>query len=504
MGVSPGAEDEERQGDMPELILWLREQTRIIPLEREERTEAFLEQALRMADYEDGSRLTGLTPHPRYIGYWDLSAAELRRYFSWRTRFRRGEKVDRIVPYIRLCAAELISLIGVRDPAEAFSGLLKLQAVGMYSGISAVRMPVPLLDKWIADFVIACGMEQEIAQEYCISQPETEEEHLILECCREADDHALYRAVSLLLDDPIAKSRFLREVPEDAEHVIARACRGWAEGAPGGGGPSLAEELFGGREKRQTELFYTCPFRCRLEDGYRYEVHPALAYEYRDGVWFQDRRYGVCRKEDLAHLRAVVRECERLLRKALGGHALPQKLDEPERTRQIGRIIQEWLEEKGRRARPEVKVDLSRLSAIRSDAAVTRDQLLEGTQEAEADLPLPEGWTEGWSGGWSDGRTMAEPAAPAGPDPDAGSVSGKADAGSVFTQTESEFLRCLLDGAPWQDIVKQTHLPVSVLADGINEKAWEEIGDSVIGLEGDTPVLVEDYREDLEDLLPIL
>ena len=499
MGSFLRPEGEERPDNMPPPILWLRERTRFIPLDREERTGAFLEQASHLADYEDGSRLTGLTPHPRYIGYWDFSAAQLRQYFSWRTRFRRGEKVDRVVPYIRLCAAELINLIGARDPEEAFDGLLKLQAVGMYSGVSPLRMPVPLLDKWIADFAVAYGLEQETAQAYCISHPETEEERLILECCHEADDHALCRAVSLLLDDPVSKSRFLREVPEDAEHVIARACRGWAEGFPGGDGPSLAEELFGKREKKQTELFYTCPFRCRLEDGYRYEVHPALAYEYRDGMWVRDGRFGICRKEDLAHLRAVVRECERLLRKVLGGHALPRKLDEPVRTRQIERIIQEWLEEKSRKSRPEVKVDLSRLSAIRSDAAVTRDQLLEGTEEAETepDLPLPDGWTEGWSDGW----TIADPAGPAGPDPDAGSVPAKEGAGSVFTQTESEFLRSLLDGAPWQDIVKRTHLPVSVLADGINEKAWEEIGDSVIDLEGDTPVLVEDYREDLLQIL---
>ena len=41
----------------------------------------------------------------------------------------------------------------------------------------------------------------------------------------------------------------------------------------------------------------------------------------------------------------------------------------------------------------------------------------------------------------------------------------------------------------------------AVLCDGINEKMLDEIGDTVIEYDGDQPELIEDYAEDLRNLL---
>ena len=42
---------------------------------------------------------------------------------------------------------------------------------------------------------------------------------------------------------------------------------------------------------------------------------------------------------------------------------------------------------------------------------------------------------------------------------------------------------------------------ISILADSINEKLFDEIGDNVIEFDEDNqPQIIEDYKEDLEDM----
>ena len=41
-----------------------------------------------------------------------------------------------------------------------------------------------------------------------------------------------------------------------------------------------------------------------------------------------------------------------------------------------------------------------------------------------------------------------------------------------------------------------------MLADGINEKMMDLIGDTVIEFSGDSPEIIEDYTEDLREMIP--
>lgn len=74
-----------------------------------------------------------------------------------------------------------------------------------------------------------------------------------------------------------------------------------------------------------------------------------------------------------------------------------------------------------------------------------------------------------------------------------GSVSG-------LTEDEAEFLHLLLSKGSWKEFVRERHLLPSMLADSINEKLMDMIGDVVIEFDGEDPVLVEDYEEELEGL----
>ncbi len=58
-------------------------------------------------------------------------------------------------------------------------------------------------------------------------------------------------------------------------------------------------------------------------------------------------------------------------------------------------------------------------------------------------------------------------------------------------------------GENWKAYLSERHLSVSILTDEINDAFMEEIGDTILEMEADIPVIIEDYREDIENLLGI-
>ncbi len=88
----------------------------------------------------------------------------------------------------------------------------------------------------------------------------------------------------------------------------------------------------------------------------------------------------------------------------------------------------------------------------------------------------------------------------------AGAPIGREEPGSdspPLSPDEHFLLHALLYGHPWRDYVREHRLMLSMLADGINECLLEQIGDTVLEFDGDEPRLVEDYIEDLKDLIPV-
>ena len=67
-----------------------------------------------------------------------------------------------------------------------------------------------------------------------------------------------------------------------------------------------------------------------------------------------------------------------------------------------------------------------------------------------------------------------------------------------LSPADQRFLKDLIEGKDYQTGLKEAHLLVTVAADAVNEKLFEEFGDSVIIFDGDDPVIVEDYAEELK------
>ena len=72
---------------------------------------------------------------------------------------------------------------------------------------------------------------------------------------------------------------------------------------------------------------------------------------------------------------------------------------------------------------------------------------------------------------------------------------------SRLSETETAFLRCLLEKKPYAELLRKNGVMLSVLVDRINEALFDDFSDTVILFDGDTPELIEDYAEDIAAML---
>ena len=532
------------------------EQTQFIALIRmirdyqvtdEGRRSAFLEQARWMESYEEEGRISNTEFCHQYVGYQEMDKWELHAYFSWRTRFRRKERVPYCFEFLRLHAAELINLIGVSDSREAFDRLLNLQAetvpgnslqrgaglpgdslqrrAGLSgdslrrgTGLAGRSFEGPEADRKklagiLSGFLIARAADfgqnrEELLEAYCVPDQEREADNITLLYYEESDDASVFRVISNLTSNRIHNSMFLCQAGEDAWRVIARVFRQVCITQKKTGSLALAERLLGTRRVLRRDLFPMTPYKTRAEEGYTVEVTPATSWQYKEGSWYRSD-YPLLRDERaIRELNDLVRECERVLRKKLHyRNQLQDRMKNPVLAKMISEETDRWLKEKTLRNRPQVRVDLSRLGAIRDLAAITRERLLEGTEEGmQAD-----DWNDLMNGPAdekpdtvqkceSEGRSSSDYGIGSRPD----TATGKdADAGGgrLFSSQETVFLKLLLDGGNGADFLRGHKILPSVFVDAINEKAYEEIGDSIVEESGRGFQLVEDYIEDVRDLL---
>lgn len=142
----------------------------------------------------------------------------------------------------------------------------------------------------------------------------------------------------------------------------------------------------------------------------------------------------------------------------------------------IDKAIAQRLEQRRREAAPKIEIDLSKLQNIRQSAEIIRDKLIV-EEETEA-LPV----------------RQEPPAIPSTEEPPEDS--------SDLTALERRFLRALLYRT------EDYHVPLhaagamaSVVVDAINEKLFDQFGDTVLLFDGDQPELIEDYIEDLKGMI---
>ncbi len=418
----------------------------------------FYEQGKFMEDFEDDFPFRDEVV--RYFPtYQALTDAQLRGYFTWRTKMRKGEVRRTSLSFAFLHIYELLNGIGVASAEDGF------RALGNFR--EAYRERDPRIDAymplWLRDYVV----HHNLPASFLEGLPDIEFDRaldVLLHCeARGADE--VFAALNSLSSYDLAKSKFFLLHPEDVKNAAVRVflmvSRHYNRNPKSG----AREKLFGRVVVNSYAPFRSAVFHNRApRENREYRIGDSHRYICRNGVWSCERfvGYGLNNKK----IGAVLKTVDFLLRESAGykSSLQPGAVNKILRGK-IEKELAKFAEEKRERAEREVRIDVSKLHGIRAAALATREKLLVGEEEEEAAASAP-----------------PEPAR-----------SG----GAGLDETELLYLRALLRGESRAALLRESGLPESVVIDAINEKCFDRFGDTVIA-DGE---VVEDYREELEGML---
>lgn len=433
-----------------------------MPAYRQSRESIFVKQGKLLAAYEDDYVYDRRVTH-YFPTYQSLTNPELRGYFSWRTKLRRGNLQKTSLTYAFLYIYELLNQIGVTDPMDGYRKLTEFRdAYGaLDDGI------LPYLNLWLMDYVVYYNLDAGLLAD----DPQVRFNRGIaaLDSIQSRGDEEVIRAVKQLSPKWLERSKFYREYREDCDTVIVRVLRRMSAHYNARCKKTMVEQYFGSFSQYRVILFDAAVFHERQVEGSRqYMVDENYIYRCRNGLW-SVQKYN-CLPHSNGKLGDVLKAIDGVMRECYGyGRPIQYKLD----TKWILKIIQEearnLLAEKKAAEEKKITIDHSRLARIRSDAAVTRDRLM---VEEEAE----------------EGAPPVQTPAPAEEPED-----------TPLTKDEYRLLQSLLYGRDY-GWVRSSGLMLSVLVDGINDKLYDTFSDSVL-LGDDPPELVEDYIADLKEMI---
>lgn len=180
--------------------------------------------------------------------------------------------------------------------------------------------------------------------------------------------------------------------------------------------------------------------------------------------------------------------------------AITPQIKEVEVSKQTRGIIEKELdrlaEEKRKNTPKVIDLDLSKLSDIRRSAEITRDRLMTEEDMAESENAFENAAVNSPVNVAKKFYEKASKAAEKLPEksPENGDSFG-------LTENEKELLGVLLSGGDPLKFASEKSLMLSVICEAINEKLFDEIGDTVIDFEGEKPCILEDYIDDVKGII---
>lgn len=468
----------------------------------------FYRQGMRMRDYVDDVPWTGdfVCYYPTYH---DLNTRQLRGYFTWRAGVRQGRFTPIPTSAAYLYVYELLNGIGADSPADSLEKLRAFETGYLDSGVGDAGMRTNLR-RWMLELAVLRELPRETALR--CADPELLQFDADLETLKrpaDRDDAAVFAALCRLGGKKTEGSPVVSADPERAARLFAGAWRlaaaDWRRD-----GKTLFTACFGGRRTRRWYPMSNAVYWQAEPPGEReYVLDPCRSFRCRGGLW-QVSAYERS-AFDKALLQGFLHETDLRLRRALRtGRYLKERPEDDWADPYVDAALSAERKAAAAAARPRVRLDLSGLDRIRSDAISTRDSLL--TEEEKAELaaagPAPERLPPAPTAA-PDAEPIKAWTAPVPSEPPAVPASGSfapfappaAGPGALpLDETQTAILLDLLRGADPGPRIARAHLTPSLAADAVNEALFELFGDTVLACEDDTLCLVEDYRADLIQL----
>lgn len=497
----------------------------------------FVAQARLAAGYEDDSAPSPFGVRYRYsVSYRDLSNDELRGYFAWRTTWR-AHREDRIpYTYGHILAAELVNGVGVDPGMPCLKELIRLRdraaeldSDGMASGLAFDAR------HWIRDYAVLHNLPAEFATSaderafaQAVATLRTAERAALCEAgardltpqdmpAHVPSDADVWKAMAALSSYNVERSPFLRNNPQSAAAVGAAVFRALARHCGKRRKTNLVDGLVGWESNVGWFPFPDLPCTLPKElPSPTYRIDACTRVTTLTGRWFIRRGYEHAGKS--RDLGRILRAMDRQMRedwddpRALKPRPLAKYLEKI--------IVQASAEQRQRELDAEsrkIVIDLSKLGGIRAAAATTREALLVDEEIEDepattpAPTPAPVAPAPAAHPAYADEKSAAPsaatsplaggtisadaPAAQGGPDDAAGG-----DMPCGLDGLELEVIARVSEGRGFSDLLGPGRPMASVLVDSINEKLFDELGDTAIEYVDGEPLLVPDYVEDVRDI----
>ncbi len=420
--------------------------------------------------------------------YQSMSDRQLRGYFSWRTGVRRGciEKTSLSFAFVHIY--ELLNQIGVDSPMAGYLALKRFQSA--YGEID--HRIAPYLRLWIKDYVVYNDLDQALFENFIAT--DFDRAVLTLQDHRSHGAGEVFDALNSLSSYRFDNSRFFKRYPDDAQDVVYGVFDALSEYCGKKRKRSICERFLGKLQVSPYAMFRSAVFHHQPgRPDSVYEVNDVYRYRCQRGSWSCERFFG--HKNKLRQIGALLKTIDFLMRQAYGFKS----------TLKIGRtsklyqtIIAEEIAKHRQRARKkaasQITIDISQLQDIRHAALTTQNKLIVGEIEDMANAPTAEPIGASAAGEKAGRNDAPQPA-------NEQAQQKQQEQNSPLNEDEYRFLACLLHGRPYDDLIRTRGLMPSLLVDAVNEKLFDSFGDTVIVYDGDKPVLIEDYIDDLKGII---
>ncbi len=441
---------------------------------------AFFKEARRLAAQE-GSPVEHIPFSCYWPKYSEMDAAQRKWYFYLRSCIRRGEYPQTDLAYLYVCVYELLNLIGVKDAGE---GLRLLMAVQQAYGTQYPQLQNHL-SGWIYDFVHVydCGVtaREIIGNMQHLSEAGLNE--LLTELSGQDDFDLPLWALERLSTYKITNSKFYQR---GNQALIARCV------------PGALREI--NRQLRQTRG------RNLLNAYAALKMHTDTLVAFNGAICEKRRTYTLrCKHYQNSvklsnFLKNVIRYTENTLRTQMKYAAKLQGIELDSQTRMwidayIADQAKDFLPKKEKQAasapsgrkRAKIALDLDKLAQLRADSDDVRDALLASVEESPEIV-----------------ETIARP-----PQAQEGTLTDLDAVQAILNQMTAESRAALdhLSAHGWQEAASALraafpHAFLEAVTDEINAAAMARIGCCLIEREGDVYIIAEDYRDELQYLMP--
>jgi len=456
-----------------------------------EASKIFYKQAVFMKDFEDDYPKS--VPFSAYFPYYQLlSYEQLRTYFTWRTKVRSGSIESTSLSYAFMYIYELLNNIGLESPADGLYRLLSFWRAykAFDTGIEKY------LVKWIKDYHIYYELPQPFAAFITENGLQSYYQDIT---AYHAESSCRFEKLSVISKYNIRKSGFFDETTSrmlaDCFNAAADRLRAMLADA----GMRLDNLIY---QVAAGKAFWT-PFSGAL-------FYPTVQQTDRRVV-FSDSEIYVCSRNKWQHSRLaateggkqlagyIMKQTESVLRKLTG---YPYKL-----TANINSVDGELRKKLGKAGislenlvtdsvtacyreltKTVVTVDVAALEKIRLEALDTQEKLI----VSENNMSVPNAAVI------ESPADDMQPAAPQGP----GLSDGWSELKAALNDIELKALAVIIEGGNAVRYANENDIMPEVLADGINEKAVDHIGDSILDPD-DGMMIYDEYRDMIVTMLDV-